>query len=214
YGNVTLENLGLAGNRLEADVSGAVEAARLDEQSVSPSFFAALPVSVAVGAVAVGALVLAWLFSRVLSPGKALEHPKRSRLCAEVHAHPGATITALQELTGYPRTVVRKHLKALERVGLVVSNAHAGQRHYFENHGRYAATWRQVAARLDPELQPFVDALLRRPGQTQRELVEGAGLSRSATQRRLDRLEAWGLVQIQREGRSKRYSLVPDKTET
>ncbi|MCA1812296.1 MAG: MarR family transcriptional regulator, partial [Halobacteriales archaeon] len=200
YGNVTLENLGLAGNRLKADVSGALEAARLDEQSVSPSFFAALPVTV-VGAVAIGALVVAWLFSRVLSPRKALEHPKRNRLHAEVQAHPGATITTLQELTGYPRTVVRKHLKALERVGLVVSNAHAGQRHYFENHGRYSDSWRSMAAARDGELRPLLDWLRNHPDSAQADVVQQAhswGLSRSAVQRRLDRLVAWGLVEIQR----------------
>jgi DNA-binding transcriptional ArsR family regulator len=217
-GNLTLNGLTWAnGNRMKGALAGSAVAIRLDEALADPAlFFPAWEVAAAavVGATAAGALVVRLLygFTRVLSPEAALGHPKRRRLYEAVQAHPGAGPKFLHEATGYSLGSVRNHLAALERVGLVVSNRHAGQVHFFKNHGRYSKTWKKVAAQRDRSLRQVVDLLMLHPDRSQQEVVreaEGLGLSRSATQRRLDRLEAWGLVSVQREGRGKRYRLTP-----
>jgi hypothetical protein len=97
-------------------------------------------------------------------------------------------------------------------LGLIAVFRHNGSVRYFENHGRYTKTWKTVAAQRDPNLRHLLVALRDRPDQTQQQLIEharAAGLTRSATQRRLDRLEGWGLIQAETQGRTRRYRLNP-----
>jgi DNA-binding transcriptional ArsR family regulator len=212
-GNVTLANLRPTGDRLAADVSGSLDLARLDEALVSPALFGAPPAVVAVGATAVAgaALLLGWLFSRVLEPRKVLRHPKRRRIYEAIKAHPGVGPKVLVQLTGYPRGTIRNHLKTLESVGLVVVNRLARQAHYFENHGRYSDSWRSMAAGRDGELRRLLDWLRQHPDSAQGDVVQQGrawGLSRSAVQRRLDRLVGGGLLSVQREGQVRRYRVM------
>ncbi|MCA1810545.1 MAG: helix-turn-helix domain-containing protein [Halobacteriales archaeon] len=213
-GNVTLANLHPAGgDYLAADVSGSLDLARLDETLVPPALFGASRAVVAAGASALAgaAVLLGWLFSRVLEPRKALRHPKRRRIYEAVQAHPGVGPKALVHLTGLPRGTIRNHLKTLERVGLVVINRHARQTHYFENHGRYSNSWRSMAAARDGELRRLLDWLRNHPDSAQGDVVQqahGWGLSRSAVQRRLDRLVAWNLLAVQRQGQVRRYRVI------
>jgi predicted transcriptional regulator len=98
--------------------------------------------------------------------------------------------------------VTRHHLKRLQSFGFVVAQDHAGTVRYFENHGRYAATWKNALAMRDPNLRRLMERLGEHPDQSQQELSDALGAARSVVQRRLRRLENWGLVSASRNGRA------------
>ncbi|MFO1534272.1 MAG: hypothetical protein ABR586_01265 [Thermoplasmatota archaeon] len=111
---------------------------------------------------------------------------------------------------GLPDSVTRHHLKKLERLGLVVAQQHGRTVRYFENHGRYDKTWREVVAMQEPAMRQLLNWLRQHSGCSQQDLVAQArqlGLTRRATQRRLQHLQAWGLVSTHLEGRTKCYRL-------
>jgi predicted transcriptional regulator len=217
-GAILLANVSYAaGTRLHSSLAGNLDAARLDELQISPLtlFGSVVPVAVGAATLALGYVlfrVVFGLFSRQLTPEDALLHPKRRRLLEAVQAHPGSAYRDLMAVTGFSDGVVRNHLKALARVGLVVAQESAGSLLYFENHGRYSRTWQAVVAHRDPNLRQLLLLVRDHPNQTQQQVVErarGAGLTRSATQRRLGRLEAWGLIRVHLEGRVRRYQVNP-----
>ncbi|HUR64335.1 MAG TPA: winged helix-turn-helix transcriptional regulator [Candidatus Thermoplasmatota archaeon] len=212
-GNLTLAGLeGLPGDapRLSARLSGTFTAANLDEAPVPAHLLGVGEAVAVVGGVALVALLvkaLLALFSRELTPETALATPGRRRVYEAVCSNPGAMYRAIMEAAGVSDSMSRHHLKKLQAVGLVVAQDYAGTVRYFENHGRYAATWKGELALRDPDLRRLMEWLTRHPGQTQRELSDALGAARSVVQRRLRRLEDWGLVVASRSGRTKRYRL-------
>jgi DNA-binding transcriptional ArsR family regulator len=184
-GNLTLADLeGLPGDapQFSARLSGTFTAANLDETPVPAHLLGVGEAVAVVGGVALIALLvkaLLALFSRELTPESALETPGRRRVYEAVCANPGAMYRAIMEAAGVSDSTSRHHLRKLQAVGLVVAQDHAGTVRYFENHGRYAATWKDELALRDPDLRRLMDWLTRHPGQTQRELSEAVGAARS-----------------------------------
>jgi predicted transcriptional regulator len=201
-------------HRLQAVFSGSVDLARLDETRIAASLLGsyAAPVAVATTVIVGFAVVkaLLWLFSRELRPEDVLAHKARRRLYEAVQTHPGASYRTLMDVTGLSDGGTRHHLATLARVGLIAIQRHGGQVLYFENHGRYDTTWKNVAALRDPELRRLHEWIQAHPEASQLEIIRQAsqawGLPRSATRRRLRRLMEWGLIHARQVGRNKRYS--------
>ncbi|MCA1811621.1 MAG: winged helix-turn-helix domain-containing protein [Halobacteriales archaeon] len=227
-GNLTFTNLrAQAGNRLAADLSGHFVAANLDETPVPSSLLgnveAAVAVAVGLGLASLllkpfGRFLLG-LFSRQLTPQKALDNPGRQATYDAVRAHPGATYRAIMRATGLSDSITRHHLAKLELVGMVVKLAHGRTLRYFENHGRYADNWKTVAARRDPDTARVMDWLLDHPGSSQQDTVRGlaGAVKRGAVLGRLNHLEDWGLAEARQDGGAKspkRYRLLPEQAST
>jgi DNA-binding MarR family transcriptional regulator len=139
-------------------------------------------------------------------------HPRAKRLLDAILRQPGLTLRRLRADTGLANGVAHHHLDRLLGAGLVVAHRHRNALLLFENHGRYAATWRQVAALRDPLNRRLHRWLAANPSATQAQTVQasqGWGWRRSLTQKRLALLEQAGLVERRREGRLVRHVAQP-----
>lgn len=211
-GNLTLDGLtGARPGRLGADLSGSFTSASFDE---APALAFTISAGVGIGVAAVGvavlARVLAGLFSRELTPDKALSHPRRGRLYDAIRQHPGATYRFLMEAVRLSDGVTRHHLKALARSGLIVARRQNHAVHYFENHGRYDANWKPTAALRDPSLRALHEWIANHPGAQQSEVIahgtHALQCSSTAVRKCLRRLEEWGLVASETDGRTRTYA--------
>jgi predicted transcriptional regulator len=215
-GDLVLADLRPSGDgRLEAVLGGDATAARLDELSVDPAALGSplLAAGVAVAAVGVAALVAKLLGSALLTRmrGDPLEHPRRARLLAYIKDHPGATFREVARSTGTATGTARHHLSMMKRHSLVVERPHGGTTRFFENHGKYDATWSRVVLLREEPLARLHGWLAGRPEASQKEILVAmereAGWSRSTTQHRIARLQQGGLVAVRLQGRLKFYSV-------
>ncbi|MEA3203461.1 MAG: hypothetical protein QOI63_1136 [Thermoplasmata archaeon] len=208
-GNVTLSGLAPDGaGRLRANVAG-LEAVRVDEQGwqVPPAAAVAAVASLALLAPLLARLAVV-LFARTTG-GDVLENPRRRALLDRIVAQPGLSFRELQRASRLGIGTAVHHLRVLVRAGHVVAQPYQHTVRYFENHGRYRATWREVAVLADPGLSGLHGWIAAHPRASQREVVQHAhaawGWRRSATQDRLAALVREHLVEAQPDGRRTLY---------
>jgi DNA-binding transcriptional ArsR family regulator len=135
-----------------------------------------------------------------------LDHETRDTLCERIESSPGTYLTALADAVDEPMGTVRHHLKILEREGLIEGAKLRGKRRYYpvgETPDALDAAMsqdgpRQVLVTLakegDASVSTIADALDRDP---------------STVSHHLSRLEEDGLVERERDGRSKVNRLAP-----
>jgi predicted transcriptional regulator len=198
--------------RLKARLRGTLDAAAFDEASTAAF---TVPTAAAVGVALVGlgllAKVLVGLFARSARP-PALQHRRRQDIHDLVRAQPGLSFREIQRRLGIPNGPLQNHVKRLLEERLIVAQPYLNTVRYFENHGRYDATWRGVAHLQDPDAQRLHAWVQENPGQTQVSIIAQAqawGWSRAATQRRLRGLVDAGLLQCERQGRTAAYTPAP-----
>jgi hypothetical protein len=194
----------------QLDAPGAWSA--LDEDPPTP-LASAVAGAAAGGGVAVAvALALRALGLRGrAAPGAAqgFGHERRTGLFRLVSGEPGLTFREVERRLGWGNGVTRHHLDVLVSEGHLVARRHLNTVRYFENHGRFDSDWQAVVHRRDPDSR-WLLGLLEEAPRTQREVVAVAaarGWSRSATQRRLARLVADGLVAVRPDGHGRRYAV-------
>ncbi|HUR63889.1 MAG TPA: winged helix-turn-helix transcriptional regulator [Candidatus Thermoplasmatota archaeon] len=155
---------------------------------------------------AVAVKVLLGLFTKL--KGDPLEHPRRRSIYEYIQAHPGANFREIARGVGSATGTTRHHLTVLKRNGAVMERAHGATTRFFENHGKFEATWPSVVLLREEPLRQLHDWLAMHPGAAQKEVLEAmaqAGWSRSTTQHRLQRLVAGGAVELRPQGRLKMY---------
>lgn len=146
-----------------------------------------------------------------------LNHPRRARILAYVEGSPGTTFRELCRATGIGASSLRHHLNVLLRAGRIVERNHGVTLRYFENHGKYDDTWREVAVLRDDHLRELHRWLCRNPEVPQKSVLaamERRGWSRTSAQHRLKRLVEEGLVAERPRGRLKFYEVqdtVPER---
>lgn len=217
-GRVELGNLEFEGaDAMRGDVAANITAARWDEKVVAPSELGitSLAITGPAGAAVVGSLVvgvkllLAGLFTR--RKKDPLQHPRRKAIHDYVVAHPGATFREVAREVRLPAGTARHHLSSLKRAGLLVEHPFHASVRFFENHGKYAKTWRETTVRRDPALAELEAWLNAHPGAAQKDILDAMeqanGWSRSTTQHRLARLVAEGLVHATASGRRLHYQV-------
>ncbi|MCA1811115.1 MAG: hypothetical protein LC623_03780, partial [Halobacteriales archaeon] len=84
-------------DRLSADLSGHFTAANLDETPVPANLLGDLATAAAVAGGLGLAGFFAWLFSRELTPERALANPDRQATYDAIRAHPGATYRIIMQ---------------------------------------------------------------------------------------------------------------------
>lgn len=211
HGNLAFTHLERgAGGRLQSTLDGAFAAA-YDEAPMA-AFYLPLAAGAGLGLLAVVGLLFGrslWaLFARSERPPP-LAHPRRQALHDLVRREPGLSFRGLQRSLGWPTGPLQAHLARLLEARLVVAQPHRNTVRYFENHGRYTATWREVAVLRDPGARRLHAWLQAHPGRTQNEAVQAAagwGWSRARALRRLAGLEEAGLVARRRAGRTVHYA--------
>ncbi len=215
-GDIQFTNLQPHEDGLSAQLSGDVASLRYDETKIDPSLLGLSPAQsgAAIAAAAVGGfLVIKFLvgalFTR-LSPERALEHPRRRAIHGFVIDNPGTNFRDIVRETGVSSGTVRHHLTILERSGHLMERQFGGTVRFFENHGRYNATWSTVALLREPDLADLYNWLEAHPGSFQKDVLTGMeeqGWSRSTTQHRVSRLVDGGAVSMKTQGRWKCYAV-------
>jgi predicted transcriptional regulator len=215
-GNLTLAGLApdpASPARLAAHLSGTFHEAAYDE-SPAPGFTVppAAALAATLGLTAFLAALLGrhlWaLFARSQRPPP-LQHPRRQQLLDLIQRDPGLSFRGLQRSLGWPTGPLQAHLARLVQARLVVAQPHRNTVRYFENHGRYAATWKEVTLLRDPATHHLHAWVQATPGRTQQEIVAAThawGWSRAKALRQLAGLEEAGLIVKQRAGRTVRYA--------
>lgn len=211
-GNMTLTRFGEPPgrtDRLHADLAGTFTSAAFDE-TPAPDY--SVGVGVAVGLAVIG---LAWLLKPLLglfarsARRPALENARRRDVFEAIQAHPGLSRSALQRHLGWPSGTLRFHLGRLMEDGLVVRQRLGNTARFFENHGRYSHTWRQVAPLRSDDARRLHAWLLEHPGASQADVSAETARwewDRSKTRRRLQVLMDAGLVSCRAAGRRNLYT--------
>ncbi|MEA3143269.1 MAG: hypothetical protein QOG31_593 [Thermoplasmata archaeon] len=207
-GDLVLAHARHGDGRMAAVLGGDIRAARLDERAVDlPLLLGEGVLGVtAAASLAVAVKVLLGLFTKL--KGDPLEHPRRRSIYEYIQAHPGANFREVARGVGSATGTTRHHLTVLKRNGVVMERAHGGTTRFFENHGKFEATWPSVVLLREAPLRQLHDWLAAHPGAAQKEVLEAmaqAGWSRSTTQHRLHRLVAGGAVELRPQGRLKMY---------
>lgn len=216
-GRIELRDLRFEGEGMRGDLTANITAARLDEKAVAPSDLGIMSLSITGtgGAVAVGGLLvgLKVLVTALFTRRKRdpLQHPRRKAIHDYVVTHPGATFREVAREVGLPAGTARHHLSSLKRAGLLVEHPFHASVRFFENHGKYAKTWRETTVRRDPALAQLEAWLHAHPGAAQKDILDAMeksqGWSRSTTQHRLARLVAEGLAHATASGRRLHYQV-------
>ncbi|MHB8633665.1 MAG: winged helix-turn-helix transcriptional regulator [Thermoplasmatota archaeon] len=155
-----------------------------------------------------GAAGFGALFSRI-SGDQLLDNPHRARVYEAVCTDPGLSIVSLRGRCGISWTTAVHHLRRLEQGGLVVSVREGGFRRYFAGRSEEARQCRPIAALARPGTRRVADVVAQSPGLNQKELCRLLGIANPAASKQLARLNRLGLVEVQREGRQRRYWPTP-----
>jgi DNA-binding transcriptional ArsR family regulator len=138
------------------------------------------------------------LFSRI-EDDELASHPLRRQALDFIAANPGASVKDVQRSLGIAWGTTVYHLGRMERAGLVAVRRVGGR----------AGHWPlgQAPARDAPAPtgQALADLVAQRPGLSQAELAQLAGIGAPAACKQLRRLESAGLVAATRVGRSRVY---------
>lgn len=197
--------------RLRGVLGGDLADARLDEAHIDPArLLGNVPVAAVAAAAAAGVVLLvkvlfSALFTR-LSGEEALEHPNRRLLVDRIAKEPGINFRGLVRASGIAAGTVRHHLTILVRAGIVTEQGLGSTRRFFA--GRATDGWEHQVLLREPGMRQIHDWVAANPGATQLEVLDAmaeAGVSRSTTQHRLERMCERGAVEARWQGRFKRY---------
>lgn len=143
-------------------------------------------------------LLPSWALYRRVRQARALDNVHRKAIHDRVLAEPGVTPSELQQLTGLHYTTCQHHLRILQELGFVEVQRIGGLLRCFENHRRYGTVEKRLAvAARTPTACAMLETILRKPGVTPAEVARAVGIARSSAKHHVDRLSAWGLVEVE-----------------
>lgn len=186
-----------------------VLAARTDAPWVAPT-----PVQAAGAAgvaVATGFLVYLWpalkglpffgLFSRLRRP-ELLGHPSRKKTMDVIEADPGIHFQEILRRTGLSNGNLVHHLRKLHQAGMVSEAKTGGYTCYFAARHADRRTMKAAPVLRSDAARSMLDAINDHPGVNAKDLAARLGLGSSTVHYHLKRLEAVGLTQAKKEGRT------------
>jgi predicted transcriptional regulator len=166
---------------------------------------------VGAAAVAVGLLYYLWplakgalgLFSRLKEP-EVLGHPARQQLLQLIEAQPGIHFKEMARRTGLPNGSLVHHLETLRRGGQVVARPAGGYTLYFLGAHVPAGSAESASALKADGARKILDLVRQQPGLSSADVAARCGLQPSTVTYHVQRLQAAGLLQGLRDGRSVR----------
>ncbi|HUR60995.1 MAG TPA: helix-turn-helix domain-containing protein [Candidatus Thermoplasmatota archaeon] len=214
-GHLELNDLRRSNDRMQASVGGDISHLQSDEEIVSSAvlFTTAIAGTTATAGILLLTKFLGSFFFTKLK-GDPLEHPRRRRIFDYIKDHPGATFREVARGVEIATGTTRHHLTVLKRNGVIMERPHGSTTRFFENHGKFEATWNSVVLLREPALKQLHDWLLANPEVPQKDVLEamaGHGWSRSTTQHRLQRLVEGGMAELRLQGRLKIYKVSAQK---
>lgn len=216
-GNLSLALAATPEERFQAHADGDVLSALHDERPFDWPHSPTTAAAAAFGLTVVVLAVKAFLLALRIRQGNVLDNPRRRHIFDAIKERPGLTNSNLCQATGVPRTTLLFHLTILQRSKLIVAKGTTRTARFFENHGKFDASWKAHEALAESgshELVAFVGQVGSSIRQT--DLVDLAsrtiGLPRSTVQRKLSKLVKAGLLNSNRVGGVLRYSLPPPGT--
>ena len=159
----------------------------------------------------VGTLYYAWpllkssaigLFSRV-RPDRVRDHPQRRLIIDVIEAEPGIHFSELRRRTGMPNGTLLHHLKQLVTAGAVAERPNGGFTCYFAGKPRREDVDGAAALKSDGARR-ILAAIRGSPGMSNLGLARTTGLAPSSVNAHVKRLQAAGLVKVERIGREVR----------
>lgn len=140
-----------------------------------------------------------------------LDLETRRRVFVTVNRYPGLTVARLARTAEIDEDLVRYHLRVLEKAGLVRTERQEGHRRVFPLQRTEAGS----ASPLTPEDRELL-SLLRRPPILRAvvaliergplnagDLADACGVSRSTMSHHISTMDTEGLIEIERQGRSR-----------
>jgi predicted transcriptional regulator len=197
------------GRSLQASFGGDLRALQLDERPMAFATLFGIESAAAVSIVA-GLAIFKFLASAFFTKlkGDPLEHPRRRRIFDYIKDHPGATFREVARGVEIATGTTRHHLTVLKRNGVIMERPHGSTTRFFENHGKFDASWTSVVLLREPPLKLLHEWLSANPEVPQKDVLEAMavhGWSRSTTQHRLQRLVEGGMAELRLQGRLKIY---------
>ncbi|HJJ96204.1 MAG TPA: winged helix-turn-helix transcriptional regulator [Methanocorpusculum sp.] len=128
-----------------------------------------------------------------------------------IKEHPGATLSELQELTGYSRGSVSANLHRLDMNAKIQKSVRNGTARYYIAsipEDEINGFLRKVAAREKP--QKIFEAIISTPGISQKELHETTGIPKTTLQWHLAQLAKYEVIKSMRDRNTVHYSVIPD----
>lgn len=151
-----------------------------------------------------------WLMYRRIRAGAVLENPQRKVIYDRVLAQPGLTPGDLRAATRLHYTTCIHHLRVLSEQGLVMVKRLGGSIRCYENHNRYGVVEsRLLAAARSATARGLLREALRSPDVTPADAAERLGVARSTVKHHMDRLAAWGLLEVRPDGSNLRLRVAP-----
>lgn len=139
----------------------------------------------------------------------------RRRVFLTVNRYPGLELARLAREADVDESLARYHVRVLEKANLVRSQEEGGHRRIFPLERTKAGaksplseterTWLALLRR--PPVLRAVVALLNEEPLAAGELADACGVSASTASHHISRMEEGGLVDVTREGRSRKISL-------
>lgn len=140
-----------------------------------------------------------------LKRSELLDQHVRDRLAQVIEADPGRNMSELAAAAEVGWGTAVHHLGVLENHKLVTSLVDGRHRRYFPAGTINWSDRGRIAALRYPKAQEIVAVVTARPGITQGELLEAAGLTRGGGAWHLKRLQEANVITPRREGRAVRY---------
>ena len=138
-----------------------------------------------------------------------LEHQRR--IYGFIGVNPGSHLRLISREVGISLSTLRYHIEILEKNELVVARKEKNLKVYFIV-GRMKGTDRNVASLLQQKrFRDIVLTILIHPGATHADISDKLSLKPPTLTKYMKVLEKRGIVDVVREGRCKKYTLVDEK---
>ncbi|MDN7023748.1 winged helix-turn-helix transcriptional regulator [Methanoculleus sp. FWC-SCC1] len=151
-----------------------------------------------------------WLFFgyRRIAKRAALEHDTRTAIYDRIVACPGIHAGALVRDLGVNRGTLQYHLERLQEFGMVTAASVEGHTGYFENRQKYSALEEKMLIHLrNRNAREILSILHASRAASRRELAARLGIAGPSVSWHMHRLAADGIVEVEKDGREKRYLL-------
>jgi len=137
-----------------------------------------------------------------------LDHPERTAIYELIVKKPGIDRAGIAEELGMNSETLRYHLDLIESFSKIVVVRDHGIVRFYENHGRYSVTERNILKhQWNPTASGILSLIQSQPGITQSEIAMQFAITTPTVRWYVQRFEKDGIITARHEGRYTRYIL-------
>ncbi|KKH95472.1 ArsR family transcriptional regulator [Methanosarcina sp. 1.H.T.1A.1] len=155
-------------------------------------------------------LIFAILGFRVVDYSNTIGVLKRKNIYDFIKTRPGTYIGEIANNMGLNRGTLRHHLQILEAENMIEAQCLGGKVRYFQNSSTYDEKEKRVISALQNEMnRKIISKILKEECNTNGDLALTTGISRCTISWYMKQLKALDLIEENKMGRSKIYSINP-----